>query len=514
MSIIRILRANRDLALLLAGALLVLSFAATRTYALYENRLSVHPEWESTKTTLGRGVMGAIAFVAGQQALARNRLNLGAWFGFQEVLHREELDLASLRFRFRNEEGGYVHVLFDHRPDGFSGVRFSSYRDLPGTIYRATPDGEFTSVDTVIVEPVTPRTWHDARLSFAGDSVVVSMNGTILGVLPRVPGPQRVGFRGGLRSGWVDDVVMTSTQGRSHCERFVNTRQQWTRLAAVCAGLLLLATAALTAAVRLSATEPRMVMLGMVTGVVVATAAVAGAYALQYVRAADYDVPTGRYNRPGRYFTDPDVVGGIRRRYSPDVPANTYRLLALGSSQVWGAGARSEEETWIRQLEVLLNQSTGGRRVEIVNAGKSGLNAGHVHGVLSNDLDWLAASGALVNLSNNDVDPTAFRTNLTAIAAELAARGVDAVFLLEANSPERRVADTEHGDLAVKHAIMRSVAAAHGFPVIDLHGYLAMHQDAGFLWWDFVHPASFGQRLAAQMLARELPSLLGIHAAY
>ena len=37
--------------------------------------------------TLVRGVMGAVAFVKGNQALARNQLNLGAWFGYQEVLY-------------------------------------------------------------------------------------------------------------------------------------------------------------------------------------------------------------------------------------------------------------------------------------------------------------------------------------------------------------------------------------------------------------------------------------------
>jgi hypothetical protein len=137
-------RANLDVVLLVAVVLLATSLGVVRTQALYENSLSVHPEWVSTKATLHRGVMGALPFVSGQQALARNRLNLGAWFGFQEVLGRDSLDLARLEFRFRVEPEGYLHMLYDHRTDGFSGVRLSSRADsqLPLT---STADGEFTA---------------------------------------------------------------------------------------------------------------------------------------------------------------------------------------------------------------------------------------------------------------------------------------------------------------------------------------------------------------------------------
>ena len=54
------------------------------------------------------------------------------------------------------------------------------------------------------------------------------------------------------------------------------------------------------------------------------------------------------------------------------------------------------------------------------------------------------------------------------------------------------------------------MAADHEVPVIDLHGYLVERKDAGFIWWDFVHLTTFGQRLVADKLADDLPPLLGI----
>ena len=171
------LRANLDIILLNTIVLLATSLGVVRTHALYENSLLVHPEWISTKATLRRGVMGALAFTSGQQALARNRLNLGAWFGFQEVLDRDALDVAKLEFRFRVEADGYLHVLYDHRADGFSGVRLSSRPDSPSFHYRGYRRREFTTIDPLALETVSPAAWHQVALSFADGDVVVTLDG-------------------------------------------------------------------------------------------------------------------------------------------------------------------------------------------------------------------------------------------------------------------------------------------------------------------------------------------------
>ena len=102
------LRANLDVLILATIVLLATSLDVVRTDARYENSPS--------------------------------RSKLGAWFGFQQVLDRDALDLAKLAFRFRVEENGYLHVLYDHRADGFSGVRFSSRPDSPSCHYGATAD--------------------------------------------------------------------------------------------------------------------------------------------------------------------------------------------------------------------------------------------------------------------------------------------------------------------------------------------------------------------------------------
>ena len=69
-----------------------------------------------------------------------------------------------------------------------------------------------------------------------------------------------------------------------------------------------------------------------------------------------------------------------------DKPTGTFRILNLGDSVVMGWGIR-EEDTYGRQLEILLNQeSSGGQRYEVINAGVPGWN-------LENALAYFQAEG-------------------------------------------------------------------------------------------------------------------------
>ena len=91
-------------------------------------------------------------------------------------------------------------------------------------------------------------------------------------------------------------------------------------------------------------------------------------------------------------------------------------------------------------------------------------------------------------------DPVRFLNALRAFAGFNIRKGIKTIFVLEANSIE-----FTPGDLRL-HPIMRQVGLEKNIPVLDLHGYLALNFDRGFLWWDFVHLTSFGQNLAAGIL--------------
>lgn len=509
-------RRNLDLIALNLALLLAASAMAGGARALYRNSLSEHPIWKSTKPALAMKVMGARRYMLASQAVVRNRLDLSAWFGFQEVVYDRPLMLSEMDVNVEFEPDGYVNVLYDVRRDGYSGVRLSNRQDLPSIQFRATPEGEFLSEGT-LARPalVTANRKHALRLLFDTARAHILLDGRDEGSFPRTGGPQRIGFRGGLRAAWVDDIVLRLSDGTIIREAFTLTRHRVIRVLAVfcllgatfgLAGFLLDAWFSVPA---------RQIGLWMVIGSVALVAVTAGTYAHKYLARATYDatdLETQRISTHALGVAQTTLAAELRRKYGYPPGDSVYRILFLGSSQTWGAGATRENDVWVRQLERMLNNDDLQLRVECVNAGVSGLLSPQVLGVARN-LRALSPHAAVITLSNNDVDTAVFRANVDSMVTVLTSSGIATVLLLEPNSPERRVTDSHHGDLAVKHRIMAEVGNAHGVPVIDLHQYLASKNRAGFLWWDFVHLTTYGQRLVAAKLHSTLPALLHLQRA-
>ncbi len=186
----------------------------------------------------------------------------------------------------------------------------------------------------------------------------------------------------------------------------------------------------------------------------------------------------------------------IKEAYGKGRAKGVTRILFIGTSQIWGAGARNEAETIVRRIQDKFNTSALVKgRFECINAGISGYDASRLLNLYITE--WLALEPQMVVivLSNNDyLHSDIFSSALIRFVDLNTSKGIKTIFVLEANSIEMC-----SGELKL-HSIMRHVAEENGVPALDLHGYLAQNSDKGFLWWDFVHLTSFGQMLAADFL--------------
>lgn len=112
----------------------------------------------------------------------------------------------------------------------------------------------------------------------------------------------------------------------------------------------------------------------------------------------------GRHRHPGAF----DVTVAINtqrfrgaREYAPQPPAGLARIAVLGDSLAFGWGAR-DEETYPAQLEQRL--STGGRRVEVINAGFPGTCLGEKVAWYELGVRAFHPRLVLLTLSGDDVD--------------------------------------------------------------------------------------------------------------
>jgi lysophospholipase L1-like esterase len=481
----------------IAGGLVALQLAAVvagaYVYAWYSNSLEGSGRWQATKTRLERRVMGAHAFAQSCHTLSGERLDLGRWFGFQEVLLAEPIEVQRVEFDFLPRAGAHLSFLYGSGPDERAGLRLSTDPQQPSGRFRCANSGEFLEFEPLPDLAVPTDGWVHLAFDFGSEGVRASRDGEPPVRLGDAPGgPQRFGFRGGLQSVLVDDVIVRAGGGASFHERFFNLRGFLFALVAL-SGLVGLELF-LWRVTRHDARLRTLLVAGGASLVFVAL----GALALHQRKAGTYP----RLDRTAEAAWVAEEVervdARIQAEYGVPRPERT-RVLVVGTSQTWGAGAARAEEGFVEVLESELRSASPLRQWECINAGVSGLRAPRLVELLRER--WLALEPdvLLVNLSNNDKDPLAFEEALEGFARLAEEHGIAALFALEANAVEYAP-----GELPL-HPVMRRVAAAHRIPLVDVHRSLASHAQRGFLWWDNVHPTSFGHRLIAVIL---LPSVL------
>ena len=471
-----------------------------QTFLLSRNTLEHNGRWISSKASLGTTLMGATTCMQTSQALARGRLDLGAWHGFQELFYEDELDVREVRFDFWIEEDGYLAFVFHRDEDSFSGVRLSANESFDNICFDARTDGEFLDTSKPAAEDLAPGKWHRLELVAASTGPAIVVDGLPIDLGGSSPPPANaVGFRGSAKRVLIDNVVIDQGDGaETVVERFSN-RKNRTVVFVLSLLIVLAVDACLWAFGRLRRTGRLTILLSVTT--LNAVSAVLAATLLAYVFLFQ-----GRYPVVGAETRDEWIRRAasqqcerIRKEYPVGSGASSFRILFVGSSQTWGEGAAKEEERFVDIVERRLNESANGMpRYECINAGVKGARSGTLVGLYEEEWIDLNPRVVLINLGNNDRSTTEFAASLRRFAQLGKERGIKTVFVTEPNCIERTPGELEF------HTLLRSVGRECHVPVVEMHEHLKGQYDTGFLWWDKVHPTSYGHKLIADCLFQVL----------
>jgi lysophospholipase L1-like esterase len=482
---------------------LLVALLCAHLCAALTNTLAHNGNWVATKATLARRVMGSLQYVTTSQTLAGGHLDLGRWHGRQEVLYREPLAPAEVSFDFRLGEDAYLIFVFNKTDAGFSGLRLSRNERFDSLYFAARGDGEFVSTQPVGA-PELGGGWMRVRAFFERERVVFLLDERPLGSFAVALAPrQTVGFRNGRRSVWIDDVRIRRADSPVEIrESFFNARAFLAALVVV--GLVLvIADAVVARTARRRRLPPRTRFFARLTLVLTLLACLlVVAVAQRSFLSRAYPAAHEELEEEFKAHEIEQLRREIRERYREEPAAGTIRVLIVGTSQTWGAGAAREEDAFPSVLERRLNAaSPGGRRFECINAGVSALDASRLLELYAADWVHLSPHLVVLNLSSNDWDPRRFAGSLERFVQINRARGIRTLFALEPNSFEHRP-----GRLPL-HSTMRDVALRWRVPVVDVHDALKRAIGRGLLWWDFVHPTSFGHRVIAETLEPEVERL-------
>jgi lysophospholipase L1-like esterase len=462
--------------------------------------------WLSTKTNLQKAVVGGIAYRTTRPALARNRLNLGAWNGFQEVIFHRRLPIAEVEFDFKLAADAYLAFIFDTDEQGFAGLRLSVNHQFPSLSFRSTPAGRFASTQGLPVASLRAGGWNHLRVAFTNGGASIHLNDTEpIAISAAVPNHKAIGFRGGFRDVFVDNVRATSADGRVVIRESFSNATDWIRAAPAALVLVLLAHGLVfTLRWSFGASDRHRDVYYLI-------AASGGALlVLLSCWGVDWFYLSSRYPNNPPYFDYPihtetaqQVVGALRGRYHAAPPRASVRILFVGSSQTWGAGARDGDRAWPRLVEEALNRRGDGPEYQGVNGGISGADSSLLLRYFTEEWLRLNPRFVIINLSNNGVDPLRFTDDLRQFVRLTRGIGAGVHFVLEPISLE-----TPRPDVFARHEIMRSVARELGVPVTDMNAYLNVDHDVGFLWWDQVHLTAAGQEIFAERLYRDIDRLV------
>jgi lysophospholipase L1-like esterase len=494
---------------LLVGAIALL---AAQIVLQAENTLHRNGRWTSVKMQLDRGVIGAVATYVTRPALRRNRLDLGAYFGFQQLLRKEAKQVERLELSFSAESPAYLDVLFGADPRKLDGVRLSRHPDFRSLRFASNREGGFIESKELELGDRLEEGWNRVRLRFEPDGVRIEINEEPSVSAPRRPGAvHTVGFRGSRDGPLVDDVeVGFGSDGAPLIESFAN-RRGWLGYFAIAAVI----TAAIGTLIHLALRrwvgfEALPAHFGCFTGYLVMLVCLAAYAGVDYFHLSGLYPADSRTMEatgyPNRIEDTEAAVQRIRREIGALASDSRLRILLIGTSQSWGAGALRPEDVWGRVLERELDErfSAEGRRFVVVNTAIPGLQAPGLLELYRREWQKAKPDLVIVDLGHNDRRGPAFGAALEGFVETNRARGIPTVFIPEPNASEGPMRPR----LRRNHEIMRGVARALDVPVIDAHSWLRQERDSGFLWWDGVHLTSYGQRLLGEHVASELVPIL------
>ena len=142
-----------------------------------------------------------------------------------------------------------------------------------------------------------------------------------------------------------------------------------------------------------------------------------------------------------------------------------YKILFIGNSQTWGAGASMDKYTFVNRFENLLNTSSTSDTFTCINTGISGLTSSELFKFYEEQWINLEPTVVIINLSNNDNSAKILQENIENFIELNENKNIKTFLVLESN-------DEDRNKLEINHEVLRKIAQEHNIIMFDMHNEL------------------------------------------
>jgi lysophospholipase L1-like esterase len=454
----------------------------------YTHTLSRNGNWVSSKTSLARGVMGSWSFMLTYRALANNHLDLGTWHGYQELFLNKSLPFRIVELDFQLDPNACLVIFYEKNHDTLTGVRISAHPDYTNALIRTVNTRFIQKTDIKL--PALKSGWNRIKLELIDNVTILTLNNDLMNCthLPAVGHDAILGFRNYENSAILDNIHLSDNSGEvlfTETFHWKPTFLIWILILCLIGNLAFIAIPYLRKTLVIASVNLSIIICILLC----------------------FFLFWGRYMYPGEWMINwksitttiqsNEEVMGMYESKNPGKAPSVIKVLFLGSSQTWGAGASRVETTFISRLEKMFNDSAE-KPVQCINAGVSGINSDEITKNYRNY--WsskIKPDICIINLSLNDAGNPAFGNNLEEIININQRTGILTILIPE--PVERHIVP-----VSTNHQTVKILAEKYGLMAVDIQGYLNDHFDSGFIFWDCVHLTDFGQELFADKLYQEL----------
>lgn len=433
--------------------------------------------------------MGSWSFLLTYRALAHEYLDLGTWHGFQEIRLKEPSPYKKLSFDLSLDPESYLIVFYASSGDTLHGIRLSTHPAFPSACLDVL-EQEFVK-KMVFTGEIKARTWHHVKLEKGMNGLTLHVDEKPIHIIASEDkGFNIIGFRGSSASR-IDNIQAYNNSSDLIFEEDFNRTYRHLILFAF---LFMLANGIYLIARRF---RTALLIIGIQFAAIFITLAFYFGFIGQHQYPKEWMIHWG--NRSSTIEAADTLSDNILAHHILS-PADTgVRILFLGTSQTWGAGAIDDEHTFVHLIEEKLQDITPSSRC--INAGISGLRSADILHYYQHKWIDLRAHIVVVNLALNDGDSPDYQNNLEELIRINEEKGLQTIFVLEP-------VFLPPGAYLDNHTTMLEVASKHRILCIDMQRLISERLDDGFLYWDFIHLTNFGQRLFAEALLPHLQAAI------
>lgn len=532
------------------GLLILILFSSyfiEKYISIQSNTLASHESWYSFKKPYKpylSGIMGSYDFLFERQSLADEKLNLGVWFGYQDVLYKNPLsDFESYKINFNLESNqSYLWVYLNCSNEKCLAFRSSAYADYPSGFYLIKHNGEI--LQHLATGPLYTPGQHQIKITKKTDlnrAYQLFVDNILIQDLEYNLPFTLVRFRGGYHPVAVQNIEIIDLQKKSTNIDF-KSDFNINRFFAALIILMLLSIVIFFIQKEWNSLYLCNMVLAFLAVIVFSfdnyywsNLYATGRVDPTYEKKPNFIVSLEKYRKnlfvnkdavfrqkdflnlpiwfePFQTIQQMDLKMGVRDFQIIDKYGNTkfiksideeiikyntekyLKIAFIGGSQTWGAGATGIGNTF---GSLIIKDLTRKTKRKVV-----GINFAMCGGVLYDFIERADLISKfrpdllIVNFGAND-SPTIdsdFRHQMKEFIDKIKQKKINTLFSIEALSHEY----TDHEPK--KARIIREFASQHNINIVSLHNYISSSQvrDSGLLWNDLIHYTDFGHMLASQ----------------